>query len=261
MFTILVVDDDRVNCDMLQTVFTRRGYRVLTASSGREALMLFREHRPQVTLLDLRMPEMNGLAVLREIRALDPHAAVIILGGGASEDQENMARELRVTDFLRKGLSLDVLVNAVNQVAQQPQRGQPGAYPPEPGDSQTQEKESILIVEDEDLVQELLVRFLTLRGYKVRAANKGREALEMIRQDPPQIVLLDIFLPDMNGVEVVRELRSSGYDGGIIALTGCQSEELLQDAWDLGLQEVLNKPVDLDRLLMAIQLVLVMQEC
>ena len=65
---------------------------------------------------------MDGLTVLKEIRAIDPHAPVIILGGGATEIQENQARALRVTDFVRKGLSLDVLVEGVNRVVQQPAR-------------------------------------------------------------------------------------------------------------------------------------------
>ncbi|NJL17234.1 MAG: response regulator [Nitrospira sp.] len=64
------------------------------------------------------MPEMDGLTVLKEIRAIDPHAPVIILGGGATEIQENQARAIRATDFIRKGLSLDVLVEAVNRITQ-----------------------------------------------------------------------------------------------------------------------------------------------
>ena len=65
---------------------------------------------------------MDGLTVLKEIRASIRYAAVIILGGGATEGQENQARALRVTDFVRKGLSLDVLVEGVNRVVQHPAR-------------------------------------------------------------------------------------------------------------------------------------------
>ncbi|MDH5253597.1 MAG: response regulator, partial [Nitrospira sp.] len=96
MIKILVVDDDQMNCDLLQNVFTRHGYQVISTTSGLEGLNLFRKHAPRVTLLDLRMPEMDGLTVLKEIRAMDPHAAVIVLGGGATEVQENQARALRV---------------------------------------------------------------------------------------------------------------------------------------------------------------------
>lgn len=81
MTTLLVIDDDRLHCDLLQVALSRHGYRVSTATSGREGVAIFRQLRPVVTLLDLRMPEMDGLAVLKEIRTYDPRAGVIILGG------------------------------------------------------------------------------------------------------------------------------------------------------------------------------------
>ena len=74
MITLLIVDNDQMNCDLLRNVFVKQGYQVISATSGYEGLELFRIHNPRVTLLDLRMPEMDGLAVLKEIRAIDPHA-------------------------------------------------------------------------------------------------------------------------------------------------------------------------------------------
>src|ERR1051325_6951669 len=75
-----------MNCELIQSVFTRHGYNVLSATSGIEGLTLFRQQAPRVTILDLRMPEMDGLTVLKEIRAYDPHAPVIILGGAATAE-------------------------------------------------------------------------------------------------------------------------------------------------------------------------------
>ncbi|MGH7207638.1 MAG: response regulator, partial [Nitrospiraceae bacterium] len=212
-------------------------------------------------LLDLRMPEMDGIAVLREIRAIDPVAAVMILAGGVTDVQENQARELRVTDFLRKGLSLNVLVGAVDRVAQQPATAQSVPLPARGPVSLAQNGDSILVVDDDPLILDLLVQFLTLRGYRVRAAKNGRDALALVRQESPQMILLDIIMPGMNGVEVLRELRAQEFAGSVVALTGAQSEELLQEAWNLGLQEVVGKPIDLDRLLLVIQLGFVLAEC
>src|SRR2546422_7748950 len=102
MATILVVDDERVFCDLLKTVLGSNGHEVFTAYNGREALDLFSQHRPQVTLLDLRMPEMNGIEVLRQIRTIDASAAVMILTAWGSDALEKQARQLGVTDFLSK---------------------------------------------------------------------------------------------------------------------------------------------------------------
>lgn len=261
MIKILIVDDDQMNCDLLQNVFTRHGYQVISTTSGREGLHLFCEHAPRVTLLDLRMPEMDGLTVLKEIRAIDPHAPVIILGGGATEVQENQARALHVTDFIRKGLSLDILVEAVNRVSRLP--AQPNATPIPPGNGHAiqQMDESVLVVDDDPLVRDLLVQFLSLRGYRALGVKDGHDALRMVEDVSPDVILLDMIMPGMAGIEVLQALREKEYPGGIIIMTGSHNEELLDDAWALGPQEVLVKPIDLDRLLTAIQLVLVCREC
>ena len=260
MVKILVIDDDRMNCDLLQAVLTRHGYDVRTATSGPEGLALFRQHPPRVTILDLRMPEMDGLTVLKEIRAIDPHAPVIILGGGATEIQENQARALRVTDFVRKGLSLDVLVEGVNRVVQQPVRKQ-GDLAPEAAGPFADTGESILVVDDEQLVRDLAVQFLGLRGYRTVGVKDGADALKMVEQAPPDLILLDLMLPGMSGVELLRRLRDRNYTGAIIIITGSYDEELLEEAWSLHPQEVISKPIDLDKLLAIIQLVLVCREC
>lgn len=261
MIKILIVDDDQMNCDLLQNVFTRHGYQVISTTSGREGLSLFRKHVPRVTLLDLRMPEMDGLTVLKEIRAIDPHAPVIILGGGATEVQENQARALRVTDFIRKGLSLDILVESVNRVSQAPVRPNTSPLPPTNGPAVQQLDESVLIVDDDPLVRDLLVQFLSLRGYRALGVKDGREALRMVEDTPPDLILLDMIMPGMAGIEVLQALREKEYPGGIIIMTGSHNEELLEDAWAMGPQEILVKPIDLERLLTATQLVLVCREC
>jgi DNA-binding response OmpR family regulator len=261
MIKILIVDDDQMNCDLLQNVFTRHGYHVISATGGREGLNLFRAHAPRVTLLDLRMPEMDGLTVLKEIRALDPHAPVIILGGGATEMQENQARALRATDFIRKGLSLDVLVEAVNRVSRQPAKSVTMQPSVDNRNVIEQIDESVLVVDDELLLCDLLVRFLCLRGYRASGIKDGDEALRIVEDGPPNAIVLDLMMPGMAGIEVLRALRDKGYSGGIIIMTGSHNEELLREAWSLGPQEILIKPVDLERLLTAIQLVLVCREC
>lgn len=261
MVKVLIVDDDQMNCDLLQSVFTRHGCHVISTTSGQEGLDLFRAHNPKVTLVDLRMPEMDGLTLLKEIRAIDPHAPVIILSGGATEIQENQARALRATDFIRKGLSLDVLVEAVTRLSQLPVPSTTTPPPLSNGNVIEQIDETVLVVDDEPLLCDLLVRFLSLRGYRAFGVKNGDEALRIVEEMPPDAIVLDLIMPGMPGIEVLRTLRDRDYAGGLIIMTGSHNEELLREAWSLGPQEILIKPVDLERLLTAIQLVLVCREC
>ncbi|WP_447974849.1 response regulator [Nitrospira sp. Kam-Ns4a] len=256
MATILVVDDERMICDLLRAVFSRHGHEVLTATSGAQGIALFREHRPRISLLDIHMPGMNGIEVLREIRAIDPQASVMMLTGVGTAELENQARELGVTDFLKKGLSLDVLIGALNRVVQQPGRP-PTAHPPEPSAPDAGQP-SVLVVDDEPMIGSLLAQFLSLRGYRVRTATDGQAALALVGQEAPRITILDMYMPGMNGVEVLRALRATGYAGGVIVLTASQDEKLLQEMLDLGSVDVMGKPVDLERLAVAIEVALVL---
>jgi DNA-binding response OmpR family regulator len=265
MSTILVVDDERLMCDLLGSVLARHGHEVLTALNGRDGLELFKTHRPRFTLLDLRMPEMNGIEVLKQIRAIDPQAAVLILTAWGSDALEQQARQLGVVDFLSKGLSLDVLVEAMERTLQQTaqaaspaQAAAPGGAPRAPvaaGDG-----DFILVVDDEPQIRDLLKRFLSLRGYKVRVAADGQQALTMVEQEAPQLIVLDVYMPGINGVEVLRQLRRRKFTGGVILLTGSQDDKLLQEALDLGSVDVMGKPVDLERLALAIQVGCILTE-
>lgn len=271
MATILIVDDERLICDLLRAVLGRQGHEVLTASNGREGLELFKEHRPRFTLLDLRMPEMNGIEVLKHIRAIDPKAAVMILTAWGSDALEQQARQLGVMDFLSKGLALDVLVAAMERALPKPAKApaaapaaSPSSAPAAPGAEAAPiapaAADSILVVDDDPQICELLQRFLSLRGYRVRAAQDGPQALAAVEQEVPQLLVLDMNMPGMNGVEVLRKLRAKQYDGGVILLTTAQDDKLLQEALDLGSVDVMGKPVDLERLSLAIQVGCILTE-
>jgi DNA-binding response OmpR family regulator len=127
MATILAVDDDAKIRGLLATLLTRKGHHVLTANHGQKGVDLFRQERPQVTILDFEMPEMDGLAVLKEIRGIDPQAPVIMLTGAGTEERETRARALGVTDFLAKGFSLHELGAALNRVLPSSEQSKAGS--------------------------------------------------------------------------------------------------------------------------------------
>ena len=257
MATILVVDDERLICDLFRTVFACHGHDVLTASTGREALDLFEQHRPQFTLLDLHVNDPGGIEALKQIRALDPQAAVMILTELGTEKLESQARELGATDFLNKNLSLDVLTKAVERALKKPVQARPPSLVPGENPqlerSEMGEAESILVVDDEPQIRDLLKGYLSVWGYQVRVAQDGPHALSLVDLEIPQLIILDMNMPGMNGVEVLRNLRAKQYAGWVILLTGSQDEKLLKEALDIGSVDLMAKPVDLERLLLAVQ--------
>ena len=113
---------------------------------------------------------------------------------------------------------------------------------------------TILVVDDEPQITALLSGYLSSRGYQVRVASEGLHALALVDQEPPDLIVLDIHMPGMNGIEVLKRLRAKNYAGGVIFLTSSQDETLLQEGLELGSVDVLGKPVDLERLELTIQL-------
>ena len=115
MAKILVTDDEHKLRGLLHTVLTRKGHDVLLAGGGQQGLALFQQEHPAVTILDLHMPKLNGMEVLREIPTADPGAPVIILTGWYSEEAQLQACAFRVVDFLKKGFSFYDLGEALKR--------------------------------------------------------------------------------------------------------------------------------------------------
>ena len=249
MDRVLVIDDERLVRELLHDVLSRHGYDVAMADSGQKGLELFKERKPLVTLLDLHMWEMNGIDVLEQIRIIDPRARVIMLTGDGSDKLEDEARRLGVTDFLRKSISPQVLVATVVGMTQ----GKGSAQPAPNGSPSNGKRPSILIVDDEQMICTMVKKFLSGLGYVVRTTINGHEALKLVDQQTPDLVVLDMYMPGLNGLQLIRKLREHRYAGGIIALTGSQDELLLEEALKLGSVDVMGKPVDLERLALAIE--------
>ena len=106
---VLVVDDDLATVELLQEFLSTKGYEVLTASDGAEALRTVKAERPHLLLLDVMMPKMDGLEVLRQVRAIDPTVGVIMVTGLTEEAIGRQAMELGAFDYIVKPLDLPYL--------------------------------------------------------------------------------------------------------------------------------------------------------
>lgn len=110
---ILVIDDEQGIRDLLDTLLQRKGHTVVLAASGQKGLELFHREQPDVIVLDLKMPGMDGLTVLQQIRSLDPKKPVIILTGAGTPEAEQQIRALGGTKFIEKEFSLHRLGDAL----------------------------------------------------------------------------------------------------------------------------------------------------
>jgi DNA-binding response OmpR family regulator len=117
--TILLIDDSAPVREGLRIALETEGYRVIQAADGREGVALFREHRPAVTMVDIVMPEKDGIETVREILAIDP-AAVVFTMSGADDDYQEVARMLGARRGFRKPVRISDMLAAVREVLPAP---------------------------------------------------------------------------------------------------------------------------------------------
>jgi len=122
MAKVLVIDDEEGIRSLLDTLLRRKGYDVVLAESGRKGLELFRRERPDVVVLDLKMPGMDGLAVLQQVRSLNPTLPVIILTGAGTPETEQQVRAMGVTEYVEKEFSLHLLGDSLKRLLKTPDR-------------------------------------------------------------------------------------------------------------------------------------------
>ncbi|MDC0335291.1 response regulator [Pseudodesulfovibrio sp.] len=115
---ILVIDDERPTLKMFTLLLNAYGYEILTAENGQEGLDLFKKERPGLVLTDIKMPIMDGIEVLKEIKKVDPHAEVIVITGHGDMDLAIQALNLDATDFINKPLQRESLEHALNRAAE-----------------------------------------------------------------------------------------------------------------------------------------------
>ncbi len=112
---ILVIDDEKPTLKMFTLLLNAYGYEILTAENGQEGLELFKKERPNLVLTDIKMPIMDGIEVLKEIKKVDPQAEVIVITGHGDMDLAIQALNLDATDFINKPLQREALEQALNR--------------------------------------------------------------------------------------------------------------------------------------------------
>ena len=187
---VLVVDDDHATRELITRGLEKEGFRTLTAASGDEAIRLAREKRPDAVSLDVLMPGTDGWTVLRALKA-DPLTASIPVVMVSMLDDRDIGHALGAADYLTKPFDREKLVLALRRFRQ-------GSSP-----------RPVLVVEDDPATREVVRRALERDGWIVTEADNGRRALESLARSAPDLVVLDLMMPEMDGFEFVAELRKT----------------------------------------------------
>ncbi len=188
--TVLVIDDDSIVREVLTRFLLKEGYYVETANSGKEGLQRAHELHPDVITLDVMMPGMDGWAVLAKLKA-DPALANIPVIMLSMVGDKNMGFALGASEYMTKPVDKERLLAILQK------------YHCEKAICK------VLIVEDDLALREMVRRVLEKEGVQVIEAEDGRVGLQKVINNAPDLILLDLMMPQMNGFEFIEAMRKT----------------------------------------------------
>jgi signal transduction histidine kinase/CheY-like chemotaxis protein len=184
---VLVVDDDVTVREMAERYLAREGFSVVTADGGREGLRLARELHPSAVTLDVIMPDIDGWTVLAAIKG-DPALADIPVILMTILDERNRGYSLGAADYMVKPVDRERLAAVLRGIVS------PGGR-------------KVLVVDDDDFMRRGVAQGLEKDGWKVSEADNGRAGLARLAEGVPDVIVLDLMMPEMDGFEFLEELR------------------------------------------------------
>ncbi len=253
--SVLVVDDNQTNRRILQETMTSWGFKPAMAESGNVALVALQAVRDvgksfKLIVVDAHMPEMDGFSLAEQIIAMREfrNTPIIMLTSAGSPGDARRCRELGFAAYLRKPVSQSELFDVVSAALHQtPTYHAPEVASAAPATPQTGSALRVLLAEDNVVNQTLASHLLEKRGYDVTVVGDGNAALEAIGRQKFDIVLMDIQMPHLDGLEATGALRAKeARNGGhlpVIALTAHAMKGDRERCLQAGMDAYISKPI------------------
>ncbi len=209
---VLVIDDDKNTRDILRTHLLALNYQVMLAENGEIGLQQAREWRPHLITLDVMMPDMDGWMVLSALKndLLLRQIPVVML---TMVDDKSTAAEFGAADFLLKPVTRDQLANIAKRFIRSPKDTLEDAvdYLTNPQRRHAPSDDStpplLLVVDEDETTREMLCAILQRAGWRVKSSDSGMRALHSLNTEKPDLILLNLLMPEMSGFEFVTYLR------------------------------------------------------
>jgi DNA-binding response OmpR family regulator len=234
---VLVVEDESAIRTMLAELLQHEGYAVIEAGDGREALHRLREQRPDLIILDLMLPGMSGWEFLNQSREQRDRANVPVVILSAIEGRTDYPGTLGVAAWFTKPLDVPRFLSSVEQLA--------GGVPPNlPVDRSKRPR--VLVIEDDYAIRGMLEEHLGHEGYAVETVETIAGGLERIAIRVPDVILLDLMLPRLDGWTFLRQRQDDPALSSIpVLVISAAPQQRLLEAKQLGADGFLSKPFDL----------------
>ena len=258
---VLIVDDNAVNRLVLTRSLEAEGIITHAVASGDEALQWLAQGSSQmpacdIVLLDAQMPDMDGFTVARHILKLPRCASLpmVMLSSAGMKGDAQRASEVGIGGYLTKPIARDELLQVLARILNVDST-EPQALVTSHSIREEQVLMNVLLVEDHLINQKLAITLLERWGHHVEVAGNGEIALEMVASQQFDVILMDMMMPVMDGLEATRRIRASetARRTPIIAMTANAMEADRERCMQAGMDDYLSKPIKAQELRQMLQ--------
>ncbi|MBU0988540.1 MAG: response regulator [Proteobacteria bacterium] len=258
---ILIVDDEPAICESLARWLERDGHDVEKVLSGAEALERLNASRFDILLVDVKMEGISGLDVLSAVKANYPDVAVVMITAYVCVPTAIEAMKGKACDYLLKPFDPKDLSLLIEKILQDRARDKKHCFPdgsdtaastlPAGAKATGKHKQNMkmMLVDDEERFLFGITKLLAKKGYDVITKTSGAEAIETLKRKTVHVVVLDVRMPGMDGIETLIEIKRLFPMIEVIMLTGHATVESAVDGLKFGASDFLMKPIDIDELL------------
>jgi DNA-binding NtrC family response regulator len=237
LIRVLLVDDDLDFLDATARALSRRGFEVTLAEDGTGAIESAQRKPFDVVVLDVRMPGMDGAEVFRQLKQSSPTLPVIMLTGHGTVQQAYEVSREGVFEYLTKPCDIDKLVKVARRAFEQTR-----LKSAVPGSTR------VLLVDDDQEFTEALSITLGRRGFDVTARNRGEDAVALAGSERFDVAVVDLVMPEMDGLEVLKRIKRAQPGLEVLMLTGHPSVRQAIEGLADGAFDFLVKPPSIEAL-------------
>lgn len=258
---ILVVDDEPHILRMTKMRLEKNNYYVITASNGLEAMVKAHNENPDLIILDLMLPKVEGYKICAMLKfdKRYKHIPIIIVSARSNELDKKIGVDVGADAYIIKPANPEELLHKISVLLKEKPETQEKAEEIPLEDSQAPQKpidkpginKTILLIEDDTVITKLVTLRLRLRGYDIISARDGKDGLSLAQEKIPDLIILDIMIPKMDGYQVCTILKNNPQTQHIpvIIFTGRTLETDKAKAKEVGADAYITKPFDAQILL------------
>jgi signal transduction histidine kinase len=240
--TVLIVDDDEIIRKQLEKKLKRNFFKTIMSAYGKTALEKLAQDEVDIMILDVKLPDMDGLEVLEKVKERKPDCEVIIVTGFGTREIAVQSLRRGAIDYIEKPIKMDDLFTALGRAQEKLAKKEGLSY-----------KNTLLVIDDEELIVKRLKKYLEKEDYVVFTACDGKEGLTIIEDNKIDVVITDIRMGDMDGIEVIQRAKGLYWDIEGIVVSGHKDQELTIRSLRAGAIDYITKPINLEELLLSIK--------